>query len=427
VDHEELPGLRRALEAEIAAMECCGRVQAALQHRRLREAGAGLGELVAQRPQLLAPERLDARILELADRLLVAADEALGSGRLAELELCIAGVAAAAGVRADLGERAERLRAAAADRRERAMTLAAEAGRLLRERDLSAAEERCEQARQLWVDGPLARGLEDELRRIREQEAALARVEALAAGGDLAGAHDRLGELPPTPTMLRTRIFDMKKSLARAQGLEGAFLLRVDEGGEHVVLRGDSITIGNLRDGRADLPILAAIAGCHARIQRSMSFHGGMQDTIHAEGGELRVGDDAVRSHRLRPGDRVQLGTALQFCYTVPSARSLTAAVRLRLLGGFQVAGTDRVLLLKDRGRDGRILLGPGQDVHVRVPGATGEVEVFANKTGQVRVRCEQGGTIDGRPFKGEHPVDAGATVQAAGIGFLLLPWRKAG
>ena len=230
--------------------------------------------------------------------------------------------------------------------------------------------------------------------------------------------------MPPTPPFLRTRIYDMKQNLARAQGLEGAFLLRVDEGGEHLVLRGESVSIGNIRQARADLPILANVAGLHATIRRSMSFHGGMQDTVVAAEGEVRVAGAAVAERALSPGDRVQLGPNLAFVYQRPTPRSLSAAITLQ--SGFQVGGTDRILLMKDRGKDGRLLLGPGTDVHVRVPGAAGEVELFATNTGQIRVRSDAGGTIDGVPFRGEHPIAAGQVVAAAGISFLLLPWRPA-
>lgn len=230
--------------------------------------------------------------------------------------------------------------------------------------------------------------------------------------------------MPPTPALLRTRIFDMKQNLMRAQGLDGAFLLRVDEGGEYLVLRGETVTIGNVREGRTDLPILAAIAGRHARIQRAMSFHGGMQDTVIADGGDLLVGGRKVDRHALRTGDRFQLGPSLALQYQVPSSRSLTAILVLQ--GGFQVAGTDRVLLLKDRGRDGRILIGAAKDAHVRVPGAQGELEIYATKDGQMRVRVGGQGTMDGKPFTDEHPVAAGAVVQASGIGCVLLPWQRA-
>jgi hypothetical protein len=63
--------------------------------------------------------------------------------------------------------------------------------------------------------------------------------------------------------------------------------------------------------------------------------------------------------------------------------------------------------------------------VHVRVGSATEEVEVFASKTGQLRVRCKSGGEIDGKPFADEHPVDAGAYVRAGGVSFVLMPWSQ--
>lgn len=217
----------------------------------------------------------------------------------------------------------------------------------------------------------------------------------------------------------------MKRSIARAQGLDGAFVLRVDEGGEYLVLRGDSITIGNLRDGSADLPILCALASRHARIERRMSFHGGMQDTIVAENGEVLVNGAPTQKQALRSGDRVRLGASLQLGYSVPCSRSLTAM--LQLFGGFHVAGTDRALLLKDRGRDGRVCIGAGKDVHVRVDSASSEVELFVSKTGQLRVRCAAGGEVDGVRFEDERPVDAGSMVRAGGVSFVLAPWSSRG
>ena len=80
---------------------------------------------------------------------------------------------------------------------------------------------------------------------------------------------------------------------------------------------------------------------------------------------------------------------------------------------------------MKDRGRDGRILIGPGSDVHVRVPRADVEVEIFANQSGQVRVRFEGRGTMDGKPFSGEHPVVAGAQICCGSVSLVLLPWSR--
>jgi hypothetical protein len=151
-----------------------------------------------------------------------------------------------------------------------------------------------------------------------------------------------------------------------------------------------------------------------------MSFHGGMQDRIVAERGPLVVEGREVSEHRLRDGDRVRLGSVLDLVYRLPSARSLTASITLG--SGFQVAGTDKVLLMKDRGRDGRILIGPVQDAHVRTPHPQPVVELFATRDGQVRVRCEGEGEVNGKPFSGEHPVEAGALVRCGEVCFALQP-----
>lgn len=423
-DHDELPVLQRALLSEVEGIEQAEAAARAFEAGNVPAVVLAIEQLCGRRSTLLAADRLDARILHLVDQLKQYADRALLGGRLRDAEECARGIAAAAMVDPVGDDSAERLLGSCRERRLRAEQLATEAAKFLAERDLGSAESRCEAARQLWVDGPCVTKLETELAGLRNQEAALVRVDALKQGGDLSNAHMALESMPPTPPMLRTRIYDMKKSLAQAQGLEGAFLLRVDEGGEFVVLRSESISIGNVRDGSADLPILAAIAGKHARIQRSMSFHGGMQDTLLADGGEVRVRGSKVAQHALRPGDKFQLGSALHCTYQTPCKRSLTAMLQVH--GGFQVAGTDRVLLLKDRGRDGRICLGAGLDVHVRVGSATEEVELFGTKLGQIRVRCASGGDIDGVPFRDEHPVSAGATVRAGGMSFVLLPFVRA-
>lgn len=256
------------------------------------------------------------------------------------------------------------------------------------------------------------------------RRAMLDEVDRLVRGGDLSTAERRLAEVPATSMLLRTRIHDMKRELARAQGLEGPFLLRVDEGGELLVVRGESVAFGNLRQARADVPILANLAGRHASVRRSMSFHGGMQDVVVAEEGEVRIAGASVPRHALSHGDRVQLGPAFGFVYERPSPRSLTA--RLALLGGFQAGGADAVLLMKDRGRDGRILIGPSAEAHVRVAAAKGEVELHAGVDGQIRVAARGGGRIDGAPFEDEHPLAAGQFVEAAGVSLRLMPWRPA-
>lgn len=420
-DHEDLPRVLAAVQVELDAMRSVEKLTASLAEGRLQAALSSFAEVLALRPRLLRPDRLDARLVDLADAAARRVEASLAQGRLDEVVQAVAGFAPLVALRADYGERAATWSAQVARRRGQAEGHLAAARQSLRERDLAEAERLANAADQAWTDGAPVRAFQAELAAMRHQLASLDRVGELLAEGDVAGAEHKLQTVPQTAALLRTRVFDMKQEVARAQGLDGAFVLRVDEGGEHLVLRGETVTLGNLRQRRADLPLLANLAGCHASIRRSMSFHGGMQDTIHREEGPVVVQGRAVEQHRLGNGDRVQLGP-LGLGYRLPSDRSATAA--LTLYGGFQVAGTDRLLLMKDRGRDGRILVGAGRDAHVRVARATGEVEIYANPSGQMRVACTQGGTIDGVPWKGEHPIGAGQVVVAAGVTLLLLPWR---
>ncbi|MGK0157818.1 MAG: hypothetical protein ACI9SE_004801, partial [Neolewinella sp.] len=349
-------------------------------------------------------------------------DRALADGRLAVVLRCAGVLQLLEIVRADFAVRAGSWQQEHGQREIAVGELLREARSRLIDRDLADAERLVEEAQGKWRESAEVQAFAHQLQKLRKQTHTLEQVAAMAEDKDFLGAHQKLASMPNVPPMLRTRVYDMKQDLARAQGLEGSFLLRVDEGGEQLVMRGESVSIGNVRQATADLPVLANIAGRHATIRRSMSFHGGMEDSIVAEQGEVRVGVKKVQKHVLKTGDKVRLGPALGLLYQKPTSRSLTS--RLLLQSGFQVAGTDRILLMKDRGRDGRILIGPGRDVHVTVAKATGEVEIFASNSGQMRIFCEQGGSIDGTVFKGEHPVAAGQVVEACGITFLLMPWQ---
>lgn len=420
VDHPELPGLLAAVATEVQALESCAALEPLWQRQELAALGTKLAELFAVRERLASPARLDARLADQLDRAERCGVQALAAGALGAAEAAVAILRTGAGLGTEFTAAAERLQAEIQQQRAAAGALVQAATEALAARDLAAATAGLEAAEAKARDLDAVRVLRQQLAVADRELMALQRAQGLAKAADLRNAQGAFAGLPPTSPLLRTRIYDMKKDLARAQGLEGAFLLRVDEGGEHLVLRGETITIGNVHKRTADLPVLANLAGRHASLRRSMSFHGGMQDRIVAEEGELRVAGQRVVDHRLAAGERVQLGPALGLGYELPCRRSLTAALRLH--GGFQVAGTDRLLWMKDRGRDGRIVLGPSTDVHVRVPSATGEVEVYANSSGQMRVSAEAG-TLDGAPFRGEHPVAAGQLVVAAGISFVLLPW----
>ncbi len=421
-DSEELLRLRSGLEAELNGLDLVASGRGALDGGDVQRIGAALSQLRSLRERLLAPERLDARILELVDDVAGAAEVALERGRLGIAETLGNAAAAWNGDRS-IADRLARLRTRIETRQGVAADAVAAARRALASRDLANAEERLVAARAAWTDGPDVVRLQAQLASLRNTVERIERVEILAERRDFRGARQTLGSAGPTPAFLRTRIFDLKRSLAEVEGLDHAFLLRVDDGGEFLVVRGESLTIGNLREGTADLPVLADLAARHARLRRTLSFHGGQVDSIVAENGELRVAGRRTDQHRFVSGDRVRLGRSVEIAYDLPSPRSLTASLRLR--GGFQIAGTDRILWMKDRGRDGRILLGAGDAVHVPVRGATHEVELHADRDGRMKVRCGETGRIDGVPFDGEHPVSAGAVVECGGVTFVLQPWSR--
>ena len=422
VDHVELPKVMAAVTAEIAALDLCEKAVEALARADLHAVVSSVSELLRARKDLLGVERIDAKLCHVGDGVAQLGDRTLSDGRLHVVLQCAGVLEQLELVRADFGMRARNWRQEH-ERRERVVAeLLQDARSHLVARDLAEAERLVEEAQVLWRESAEVQAFAHQLQKLRKQTHTLDQVAAMAGDKDFLGAHQKLASMPNVPAMLRTRVYDMKQDLARAQGLEGSFLLRVDEGGEQLVMRGESVSIGNVRQARADLPVLANLAGRHATIRRSMSFHGGMQDSVVAEDGEVSVGGKKVQKQVLNSGDKVLLGPALGMLYQKPTSRSLTS--RLVLQSGFQVAGTDRILLMKDRGRDGRILIGPSRDVHVTVAKATGEIELFASNSGQMRIFCEQGGSIDGTVFRGEHPVAAGQVVDACGVTFLLMPWH---
>lgn len=422
-DADDVVRLRDAVLAEVDGIEALEAARVAWVADDVARVTRELGRLAEARPRLLAPDRLDARALELVDGIVADAERSVATGRPAHADRLVRCVEAWAAGHPQLAARLAEVRTSVSERRAAAGRIAAEVPAALARRDVAEADAALERAREVAMDDPAVERVADEIRALRVRESRLSDVEGLADQRDFDGARRELGRLGPTPSLMRTRIYDLKRNLARAQGLDGAFLLRVDEGGEFLVVRGESMTIGNLRDGTSDLPILASLAGRHARLRRTLSFHGGQEDRIVAERGEVLVDGRSVPDLKLADRQRFRLGASVEIEYRLPSERSLTAILTLR--GGFQIAGTDTLLWLKDRGRDGRILIGAGPNVHVPVPSASGVAEVFAGRDGQIRIRCEGPGTIDGRPFQGEHPATAGSIVSCAGMSFVLQPWSR--
>ena len=422
-DLEELDSLRTAMKAEIRGLDRLDALARCLEEGDAGGAREELASFVALRKELLDEHRLDARFLDLVDKILQHVETELHNSNLTSAGCWLEVVAVAEVADQVLVQRIDALTNGVAAGKGKARLLLDKLQESQRSRSLDDTAELLEEVRGAWSDSPELVKVEARLVGMQRHAIAADEVERLAGQGDVRGAHRVLGEMPPTPDFLRTRIFDIKQGLAKAQGLESGFLLRVDEGGDFLVFREDTITFGNLREGKADVLLLANISGRHARLRRSLSFHGGMEDRILAEQGSVFVNGKQVTSCALKSGDVVRLGSVFEFVYKVPSRRSIAALLQLR--GGFQVAGTDKILLMKDRGRDGRILVGRTEDVHVRVPHDDPEVEIFSASDGQIRARFDGAGEISGRPFRGEHPVAAGAWVRCGQVSFVLQPWQR--
>lgn len=425
VDSADLARLREAIESEIEGVrlfEGAGDALRAGVDGPVRAALSGWADL---RSRLCEAGRLDAHAENLVERLLARAEDAMAAGHCARADALLGAVGDALPLPAGLHGKVRALRGDVTGRRIRAAHEARVASQnAVVERDLDAAREALERARALAEDEPSVRRVAAELERVMEAARRAEQAEALGEGvgpEDVADARRSLEDLGGTPPALRTRVFDLKRNLARAQGLDGGFLLRVDEAGEFLVFRQETATIGNVRDAGCDLPLQARVVSRHARLRRTMSFHGGQVDEVVAERGELVVSGATTPKVRLTDGVRFGLGHHVELRYRLPSHRSLTA--RIDLLGGFDLGGASALLWLKDRGRDGRILIGADAESHIRVPGARGTLELFAGSDGRIRVRAEGGGEIDGVPFDGEHPVAGGVFVSALGVGFSIQPW----
>ncbi|MHC4851377.1 MAG: hypothetical protein ACYTF5_05120, partial [Planctomycetota bacterium] len=402
-DADDVQELRQALLAEIAGLESLERLGEAVAAERPADAIVAMAEFLPQRAAMEPPQRLDARLVDLADTVLQRAEAAVQGARLNLAKEWLEILKDLPGEHVELIQRRDSCGVRVRGMTARSEDLLVQANEAIAAGNVDRAEAKLAAAREIWLDCPAADQAAESLRQAHSQCQQLSEVERLTGSKDYAEAERKLRDLPPTPQFLRTRIFDIN---------------------EYLVLRSDSFTIGNVRDRWADVQLLAKIAGRHARISRSMSFHGGMEDKVIAERGDVLVNGEPVKDAGLRSGDEIGLGRTLSMLYTIPTKRSLSALLTLK--GGFQVAGTDKLVMLKDRGRDGRILIGRSADCHIRVPEDGPEIEIYGAQDGQIRVRFAGKGEMDGRPFSGEHPVTAGAVVRCGAVSMVLQPWLPA-
>lgn len=197
-----------------------------------------------------------------------------------------------------------------------------------------------------------------------------------------------------------------------------AWMLRVEEAGDWLVHPGNSLLIGAVGGGVADLPIMAAINSRHARIER----RGERYRLV------LEPGAEGTRNYRriegsvdLQHGDRLKLGRSLEMRFRQPIEGNGTAVLHLE--GDFQVHGCRRVVLAAEPGRDGAVVIGPGPKAHVELGQGADRVQLFRREVGgDLFARSPHGvasGEAEPRPQVRIRP---NATIRATRVAFFVEP-----
>jgi tetratricopeptide (TPR) repeat protein len=160
------------------------------------------------------------------------------------------------------------------------------------------------------------------------------------------------------------------------------FLLWVDGVGGYLVCLSSRVTFGQATaDGPVDVPLFADVSRLHAELSRD-----GEGYVVESAKGLLVNGKGATRC-TLAAGDRVTLGATCQFLFHRPVSVSGTA--RLELTSGHRLpVAVDGVLLMGNE-----LMLGPGANVHIVLPGVQAPVLIYRSKDGL-------GVRVPGLPFR---------------------------
>ncbi len=220
----------------------------------------------------------------------------------------------------------------------------------------------------------------------------------------------------------RDLVDNIRGRLARKRDFGGNdFLLRVEDGGEYLVLTGDSIRVGNVLESDVELPIMANISRVHARFERTRDFHHGERYRLVAEGGSrCFVNGKIIRQADLKHGDRIKLGSDLEMVFELPTEKSVSALLQLQ--GDFNVDGVDKIILMKPTGADGKILISSGKKSHVGVKTLSRDVEIYRRVDGPTAggLVCTSllGVEVDGRGGRAEENIHEGCEVRCGDLRF---------
>ena len=202
------------------------------------------------------------------------------------------------------------------------------------------------------------------------------------------------------------------------------FLLWVDGVGGYLVCTGNRVTFGQAAagGGPVDVPLFAEVSRVHAEVSRD--GEGYLVEAGRSAAGPgataapraVRVNDAEAARAVLAPGDRLTLGPTCQFVFTRPVGASGTAC--LKLTSGHRLTQlVEGVLLMANE-----LILGPGPDAHVVIPGATGRVLLYRSRDG-LGVRVPDGRfRVNDRPAADRAPLPLPAGVETETLTFSVEP-----
>jgi hypothetical protein len=213
-------------------------------------------------------------------------------------------------------------------------------------------------------------------------------------------------------TVAHTGVLPEEPASAEPELLETPyrFLLWIDGVGGYLVCLGGRVTLGQATpEASVDVPLFADVSRIHATITRDAE--GYLLETVR----RVQVNMQPVERTLLRPNDRVTLGACCQMVFRQPAAVSATAL--LEVVSGHRLPlALDGVVLMAET-----LILGPGTQAHVTVPGLKQAVVLFRHKDG-LGVRCVGGLTVNGQKARDRALLGTTATVAGDDFAFAIEP-----
>jgi hypothetical protein len=201
-----------------------------------------------------------------------------------------------------------------------------------------------------------------------------------------------------------------RADLSGGAPLPKRFLLWVDGVGGYLVCLSNRVTFGQATaEGPVDVPLFAEVSRTHAEVTRDGEGY------VIESGRGIRVNGDEAKRALLAAGDRVTLGSSCQFLFHKPVPVSSSA--RLELTSGHRLpVAVDGVLLMGNE-----LMLGPGPEAHVEVPGLEEPVLIYRSKDG-LGVRVPGKFTIDDRLCADRAALPLPAVVSCDAFTFAVEP-----